>query len=496
MRIRFAPAALAALLLCLLAPAASAQALPPEAAGGITLEEAIDLALATSPEVARADLAERGRGLAERGAGTERLPSVTFQAQPSQSYGLGFDQTTGELSSQTVESFNTGVSAQITLYDGGRTRALVNQARLDRASAEASGERTRQTVAADVAERFLQLLLDRQLVEIQTEQLDAARQQLDRAERLVAAGARPESDLPAQRATVAERVAALAQATASVARDRVRLLDRIGLGPLAEVQFIGPDLADLEAAGLLGGEAPEVEALVEAALAGRLDLRAQSIAVDAAVAGEDLARTVSKPNLSAFGQVGTGYSSLQRRLVDPDAPLLQIPVTLPDGTPILFGTDPFVIEQPSSTETERTPLFAQLTDNRSGSLGFTLSVPIFDRYAARRQRQEAQLAVDNARVELEALERAVATEVGLAAVEIAGAEAQLAAAEARVDAAQAAVDAEEARYALGATTPYDLAAARSRLAEALASRAQSAYTLVFRRALLRLATGDDLSELL
>ncbi|MEL6615338.1 MAG: TolC family protein [Bacteroidota bacterium] len=482
-------------LALLLAAPAVAQGLPPEASGGITLEEAIDLALATSPEVARADLAERGRGLAERGAGTERLPSVNFQAQPSQSYGLTFDQTAGELTSQRVESFNAGVSAQITLYDGGRTRALVDQARLDRASAEASGERTRQTVAADVAERFLQLLLDRQLVEIQTEQLEAARQQLDRAERLVAAGARPESDLPAQRATVAERVSALAQATASVARDRVRLLDRIGLGPLAEVEFIGPALADLEAAGLLGGETPEIEALVEAALAGRLDLRAQSIAVDAAVAGEALARTVSKPNLSAFGQVGTGYSSLQQRFVDPDSPPIQIPVTLPDGSPILLGGEPFVFEQPT-LETERTPLFSQLADNRSGSLGLTLSVPLFDRYAARRQREEARLAADNARVELEALERAVATEVGLAAVEISGAEAQLTAAEARVEAAQAAVDAEEARYDLGATTPYDLAAARSRLAEALASRAQSAYTLVFRRALLRLATGDDLSDLL
>ena len=212
MRFRFAAAVLTAFLAV---PLAHAQgALPPEASGGITLDEAIGLALAASPEVARADLAEQGRAIAERGAGVERLPSVSFQAQPSQSYGLSFDQTTGQLVSQTVESFSTGVSAQYTLYDGGRTRALVRQARLDRASAEATAERTQQTVAGDVADRFLQLLLDRQLVQIQTEQVEAARVQLDRAERLVAAGARPASDIPAQRATVAERVAALAEATA------------------------------------------------------------------------------------------------------------------------------------------------------------------------------------------------------------------------------------------------------------------------------------------
>ena len=493
MRFRFAAAVLTAFLAV---PLAHAQALPPEASGGITLDEAIGLALAASPEVARADLAEQGRAIAERGAGVERLPSVNFQAQPSQSYGLSFDQTTGQLVSQTVESFSTGVSAQYTLYDGGRTRALVRQARLDRASAEATAERTQQTVAGDVADRFLQLLLDRQLVQIQTGQVEAARVQLDRAERLVAAGARPASDIPAQRATVAERVAALAEATAAVARDRVRLLDRLGLSPLADVEFVGPSLEDLEATGLLDGVAPEVGVLVETALAERLDLRAQEIAVEAAVAGESLARTASRPNVGVFGQVGSGYSSLQSRLTDPDAPPVLLPVTLADGTPVLLDGAPFLVPDQSGIEFERTPFFSQLGDNRSGSIGMTITVPIFDRFAARRQREEARLAAENARVELDALQRSISAEVGLAAVEIAGAEARLDAAEARVEAAQAAVDAEEARYALGASTPYELSAARSQLAEALAARAQAAYTLVFRRALLRLAAGEDLTELL
>ena len=207
--------------------------------------------------------------------------------------------------------------------------------------------------------------------------------------------------------------------------------------------------------------APEVGVLVETALAERLDLRAQEIAVEAAVAGESLARTASRPNVGVFGQVGSGYSSLQSRLTDPDAPPVLLPVTLADGTPVLLDGAPFLVPDQSGIEFERTPFFSQLGDNRSGSIGMTISVPIFDRFAARRQREEARLAAENARVELDALQRSVSAEVGLAAVEIAGAEARLDAAEARVEAAQAAVDAEEARYALGAGTPYELAAARS-----------------------------------
>ena len=495
---------LATLAVCLLAPgllASGAHAqdlrppLPPEAADGITLQEAIEIALEASPEVARAELTERGGLLAESGARTERLPSINFQVQPSQSYGLTFDQTTGQLGSQTTENLSTGVSANITLYDGGRTGALVRQARLNRASAEASAERTRQTVAAEVANLFLQLLLDRQLVEIQTEQLEDARAQLDRAERLVELGARPRSDLPAQRATVAERVAGLAEASAAVARDRVQLLDRLFLSPLADVVFIGPDLEDLEEAGLLDGTVPDLEQAVADALAERMDVRAQELAVEAAEAGEALAGTVSRPNVSAFGSVGTGFSSLQQRLVDPDAVQPTIPVTLEDGTQVFVGGEPFGIPT-GSPDLEQTPFFSQLADNRSGNLGLSLNIPIFDRFVARRQREEARLATDDARIQLDALRQSVEAEIGLAAVEISGAEARLVAAEARVEAAQEAVEAEEARYALGATTPYDLASAQSRLTEALAARAQAAFTLVFRRALLQLAIGDDFSDLL
>ncbi|MEM1054820.1 MAG: TolC family protein [Bacteroidota bacterium] len=493
MRFRFFPSALA---VCLLAPAVTAQDLPPEVRDGVTLREAITLAIDASTEVARAELAEQSGAIAERGARAERLPSLNFSAQPSQSYGLSFDQTTGELTSQRTENFQTGLNANITLYDGGRVSATARNARLNRAASEASAERTRQTVAADVADRFLQLLLDRQLVEIQTEQLAAAEAQLDRAQRLVELGARPESDLPAQRATVAERAAALAEATAAVARDQVRLLDRLALPPFANVEFVGPTLDELAATGLLDAFDSDLEAAVESALASRMDLRSQELFVQAAEASEDLAASVSRPNLTAFGGVGTGYSSLQSRLTNPDAQPVLLPVETASGETILVDGAPFFLPDGPDFEFERTPFFTQLADNRSGNIGLSLTVPIFDRFAARRQREEARAQTEDRRIELQAIRQAVAAEVALAAVEIAGAEARLGAAEARVEAAQAAVEAEEARYALGATTPYDLADARSRLAEALAARAQSAFTLVFRRALLRLATGEDLSDLL
>lgn len=473
------------------APAAAQPGALPPAADGLTLAEAVALAVEASPDVARARVAESARGLAVRAASNDRLPSLDLQVQPSQRYGLTFDQTTGQLVSQTVETMSAGVGANVTLYDGGRSGAIKRQARIDQEAAGVTLERVRDQVAVDVAERFLQFLLDRELVAIQRGQLEAAEAQLDRAERLVEAGARPRSDLPAQRAAVAERRAAVVEAEAAVARDRVRVLDAAGLDPFAEVEIVGPDLDALAAAGLLGADVPDAAALVARARAQRRDLQVQELSVAAAEAGVGVARAAGRPSLLAFGNVGTGYSSLQQRLTDPNATPDLLPVTLDDGTPILLGGQPFAVpDQGFSPEIERTPLFTQLGDNRSGSLGLTLNVPLFDRFATRRAVAEARIRTEEARIQRDDLYDGIAAEIGLAAVEVQGAAARLGAADAQVEAARAAVEAEEARYALGQTTPYDLADARTRLAEALAGRAQAAYTLVFRRALLRVAAGD------
>ena len=175
----------------------------------ISLADAVALALEESPDVRRAEAADRGRALAVRAARAGRLPDVAFQVAPQQRYGLGFDQTTGEVVSQTVETLGLSAQASLPLYDGGRTSALVREARFRVDAAEAGLERTRQQVALDVVQQFLTLLLDREIVGIEREGLAAARAQLERVTELVEAGARPRGDVFAQESVVAQRRTAL-----------------------------------------------------------------------------------------------------------------------------------------------------------------------------------------------------------------------------------------------------------------------------------------------
>ena len=451
----------------------------------ISLADAVALALDESPEVRQAEAADRGRTLAVRAARAGRLPDVSFQVAPQQRYGLGFDQTTGAVVSQTVETVGLSAQASLPLYDGGRTSSLVREARFRVDAAEAGLERTRQQVALDVAQQFLTLLLDREIVGIEAEGLAAARAQLERVTELVDAGARPRGDVFAQESVVAQRRTALVVAEGAVQRDRVVLIQIVGLDPLGAYRFVGPDLDRLEASGLLDEATAPLAALLAAARETRADRRAQELQIRAAEAAVGSARAAGRPSLSLSASLGTGYSSLQQRVVG-DTPAF--PVTLGDGTPVLVGGQPLTF--PGDPSFETTPVFSQFGDNRSGALGLVLNVPLFDRYQARRGVVEAEIQADQARIGLDALDRQVAAEVQQAVVEAETARARLDAAEAQVVASEEALRVERDRYRLGAGTLYDVAEAETRLSEARSSRVQAAYGLAFRRVLVRLAVGD------
>ena len=497
-------AALAALLATLppLAPAALAQDVPrrptppspvvtadvPAPAGPeVTVAEAVARALDTSPELARAALARDGRALAISAARADRLPLVTAQVSPQQRYGLTFDNTIGDVTSQTTESLNAGVGAQVTLYDGGRRRARVAQARLERDAAQADLARAREQVALDVAQRFLQVLLDQELLTVQAERLAAAETQRARVSELLEAGAVPRGDLIAQDAVVARARTAVVEARGAARRDRAALVQAVGLDPLVDYAFVGPGA---EALAALAGDAirtPLAELLARAQ-AQRSDRARAALDLRAAQAGVGVARAASRPRLDASANLGTGYSSLQQRLVDGSEPTL-VPVTLADGSQVFLGPDPLTFPV-GGTDLERTPFGAQLSDNRSGSIALTLSVPLFDRFETRRATEQARIASADARFRLDALDRQIAAEVQQAVVEAETSAARVTASQAEVAAAREALRVERDRYALGAGTLFTVAEAQTRLAEAQSGLAQAAYNLAFRRALVRLAVGD------
>ena len=473
---------LLALLLC--APSLAAQT-DTTGAEVITFREALERALDVSPDLRQARLAEAARGLSVTGLRADRLPSVSALVQPTQRYGLTFDQRTGQLGSQTSEALNVGLTADWTLFDGFRTRRALEQARLARAAGTFTTARTQQQVVFEVAQRFLDVVLNGELVRIQQSALEEQRRQRSRVEAFIEAGVRPRVDLISQQAVVAERELAVVEAEGQRELAETRLIEILQLDPLGDYAFFGPEVDPdaLMAEAAVAADLP-LDTLLATALARRADLRAQALQVQAAQAGVGVARTARLPRVAVFGEVGTGYSSLAQRAAG--APVF-FPVTTASGEPILVDGEPFFI--PGTTDLERTPFFTQFADNRSGAVGLSINVPIFDRYAVRRQEQQARIEAGTEQIALERLQLQATTEVRQAVLDLRNAAKRLEVTAVQVAAAEAALRAEQDRYEFGAGTLDAVATAQGRLAEARSARAQAAYEFVFRQKLVQFAAG-------
>jgi len=463
-------------------------AFPAVAQQVITFDEAIRLGLARSLDLREATVGDEAAALNVERARADVLPLPLIEAsvQPTQRYGLAFDQTTGQLTSQTSESVNVGLSASVNLFDGFRDRRALEQARIERTAAGLTLERTRQQVAFDVASRFLQVLLDAEIVRIREEALAAQRAQLAQVEALVEAGTRARADVYSQQAAVAEAEAALLQAQQAVELSKTQLIQVLQLDPFGDYVFTAPPLDEED----LAAEPVALEPLLRAAYERRPDLRARERQIEAAEAAVGVARAGMLPRVDLFGSVGTGYSSLQQRIVDGTGGTTFVPVTTTGGETVLVGGEPFLFPLQTAPELEATPLFTQFADNRGGSLGLSITVPIFDRLQTRRQVEQAEIEVARRELDLERQRQAVATEVRQAVLDYRLAAQRLDVTAAQVAAAEAALEAEEARYELGTGTLVALELARARLTEAQAARAQAVYEFVFRRAVIAFARGD------
>lgn len=463
-------------------------AAPLQAQQSITFDEAIRLALTQNTDLLQAGLSDQASELNVSSARADALPLpfISASVTPSQRYGLSFDQTTGQLVSRTSESLNFGISASVNLFDGFRNRRTLEQARIQRSASTLSLERNRQEIAFDVASRFLQVMLDKEIVGIRSENLEAQRAQLAQIEALVDGGVRARADVFSQRAAVAGAQGAVLQAEQAIELSETRLVEVLHLDPFEEYRFITPSL-DGES---LTPETVSLDALLNSAYERRTDLQAQERTIQAAETGVAVARSGRLPTVDFQAGFNTGYSSLQQRLVNPDAESGTLPLTTIEGDPILLGGVPFELPIQTEPELEGTPLFTQFADNRGGSIGLTVSIPIFDRYQTSRQVQQAQLEVQRQELIEERMRQSIAVEVRQAVIDYRNAVSQLEITAVQVEATQAALQAEQDRYELGTGTLVALAQASVQHTEAQSNRAQAIFQFVFRRKLIDFALGN------
>ena len=435
------------LTLAMAASAAGAQAptQPNAPSQTITFDDAIRIALRQNTTLLQANNSAALSSATVRQQRLSFLPDLRFTTNTGQNYGRTFSEEEGRIIDQTTQSMNAGVSSSVTLFNGLTNVASLRSAELSEDAGERNVKRAEQTVAFTVASNFLALVQQQEQLRVQRENLAAQEAQEKQIKAFVDAGSRPISDLYQQQAAVASARSQVVNAERAFELAKVDLIQTLQLDPRGSYAFAPPALDTTSKANATFS----LDSLLTRALGRRSDLFAQQSLVSAASQNVKAAKGSRWPALSLSAGYNSAYSS---------------------ATSIGFSD--------------------QLNQRRGGSIAIGMSIPLFDRGTTDLAAQRAEIAEDNARLELKDRQQQIGLEVRRAYLDYQAATQQLDAAEAQLRAAALALQASQQRYNVGAATLLEVTQARASQLQAASALVTARYGLLFQRTLIGYYVGD------
>ena len=259
----------------------------------VTLDEAVELALRTSPVVAQRQGAIRTSESAERTAWGAFLPQLSMSAGGSLSSTERFNPQTNTSVSGSSDSYSAGLSASMDLFTAGRRGAQRRQADAATSAAEALLIEQQFAVTLSAKQAFFAVLRADEVIRVSEQRIDRARQGLSAAEERLRVGSATRSDSLRSQLELTQARQALLQAQT----DREAAAFALG----AMVGRDGPVGAQLERELEPSPLTLTREQLVELAIEQSPTVVSAETAIQANSAALRVARTQYFPSLRASG---------------------------------------------------------------------------------------------------------------------------------------------------------------------------------------------------
>lgn len=399
-------------------PAPAPSAVPQQ----VTLQQAIDIAVAKSPVLAAARANERLTQIPISLARTGVFPNVSASATSTRNNSSTF--AGRSFGSSTSRGLNVNVKQLI--YDGGKVIAQIHQARANAIAGSQTYERQLETLSYNVAQAYYSALQAHAATQVaqQVVHENQVNESLVRAQ--VSAGVAPRIDIVTAHVPTVQAQVALIRAQGTEASAYGTFANELGLDPNTLVRPSGAGTGSPTALVTV----LTYDQSVSRALALRPDYLAAANTVQAAEYNVSAQRAGYFPTLSGSASYGTNSTTVT-------------------------GTN-----------------FAP-----SSSAGITLSIPVFDQGITRAQTEQAQAQLDLANAQLAQTKLGVELSVQQALVGLTADEAAVKQAQAALASAQESVKATQAQYRAGVTTLVNLLQAQVNLTSAETDELNALYTL-------------------
>ncbi|MBT8234166.1 MAG: TolC family protein [Saprospiraceae bacterium] len=420
-----------------------------------------------------------------------RYPSLNGNTNVQWNFGRTVDPTTNEFNTETFFSNNFGLNTNVTLFNGFRIKNNVKQAELDLDAAKADTEQMRRTVALQVATNFLNVLFAQENITLAEKQLLLSQQQLDQVNKLIEAGARPESERLNLEAQIAqsEQIQITSKNTLDIAILQLKQVLRLdpsypfSIEAPEDIEITtDPDMVNFEEAFILAQE-------------NRPDLYANQLRIQSAIMGEKIAKGGLYPSVSVGGSLGSAYSNRGKSLVGFEDVRVESEFDVSFEIPGL----PPLVEQPVTLgSVQEFPILEdqkytdQLDQNLSYGFGLGVNIPIYNRGNTKGSIQIAKLNAINAQLSYDQNVETLKITVQQALADARAAKKKLEASEKSLQAQQLAFENTTKRLDLGAANTFEWESQKTQMENAEVQRLMDKYDYLFKIKILEFYLGKPL----
>lgn len=414
-----------------------------------SLQECVDYAVKNNLQVISnqysTDIQSKNLEMAKK----QYLPSVSGSFNNNASFGQQKYGNTVERSD--AFSNNAGINASVELYNNGRIKKTAEKSQFDLDASLLDAEKTKNDISLQIAQQYLQVLLNKEVKKITDESVTNAEKVLKRAQITTEVGTTPKTIEAEAKAGLAREKQRQKSAEIDIQRS---LFSLAMLLQLKDYQNF--DVQEVNLPALLDAPLSSTENIMNTAFANQPQIKAAETRILSAQKQTEIAKTALYPSISASAGLGTFYTNMLAKSGD-------------------------------------VSFLNQYKDNFNQQVGVSANIPIFNKGITKLQVEQAKISESIAKNTLEMQKVEVQQNVQKAYFDAnANYENYIAAVEAE-QSTKLALDFAEKSYEAGRTTIYDLNTARNNFVNAQGSVSQAKYNYIFSMKLLNFYAGIPLS---
>lgn len=441
--------ALASFLFCL---PAGAQEAPKQ----WSLEECIRYAIENNIDLKQKELERQNQEVTLHTSKYSWLPNLN--ASINENFGFGRSESKDGLIVDR-NSANTSASIQLSMpiFDGFKIPNDIAARKLDLKASIETLNKAKEDLSINVASYYLQVLYNKEMLKITELQVALSSEQVTKTEALYNAGKVPESQLYDMKAQLAKDEVTLTESRNNV---KLALLD---LTQALELERDGENFDVLE---------PETGDAVEQYMSSIIppdQVYDYAVGVKPQVKEQEYLLESQKKMLKV---AQAGYY-----------PKLNFSAGYSNGYYHNFGDGDY----------NNAPFSDQLKNNGQKSIGFSLSIPIFNRFQVRNSVRSARIAIHNRELLMENSKKILYKEIQQAYYNATAAQEKYVSSDKSVDASKIAFSYAEDRYGAGKSTVFEYSEAKTKYAQSLAEQTQAKYNFIFRAKILDFYHGTPIT---